>query len=95
MPVLGLFTGKITKDQYDVIRAELDWEHNHPAGGVFHAASFDDDGTAHVADVWESAEELNAFAQKGSDAGICKAWYRAAFSRGLSGAQSHRLLQHR
>jgi hypothetical protein len=63
MAVLALFTGKLTKDQYDVLRKEVDWEHKHPAGGVFHAASFDDAGNAHVADVWESAEELNAFAQ--------------------------------
>ena len=63
MPVLALFTGKLTKEQYNVLRQEVDWEHKNPAGGVFHAASFDDAGNAHVANVWESAEELNAFAQ--------------------------------
>ena len=63
MPVLALFTGKLTKEQYDVLRAEVDWENKHPMGGVFHAASFDDAGNVHVADVWESADELNAFAQ--------------------------------
>jgi hypothetical protein len=63
MPVLALFTGKLTKEQYDVLRTEVDWENKQPAGGVFHAASFDDAGNVHVADVWESAEELNAFAQ--------------------------------
>ena len=62
MPVLALFNGKLTKEQYDILRAEVDWENKHPAGGVFHAASFDDDGNVHVADVWESADELNAFA---------------------------------
>jgi hypothetical protein len=63
MPVLALFTGKLTKEQYDVLRREVDWEHKQPEGGVFHAASFDDAGNVHVADVWESADELNAFAQ--------------------------------
>jgi hypothetical protein len=63
MPVLALFTGKLTKDQYDVLRKEVDWENRQPVGGVFHAASFDDDGQIHVADVWESVDELNAFAQ--------------------------------
>ena len=63
MPVLALFTGKLTKEQYDVLRTEVDWEHKQPVGGVFHAASFDDAGNVHVADVWESAEALNAFAQ--------------------------------
>lgn len=63
MPVLAIFTGKLTKEQYDVLRAEVDWEARQPAGGVFHAASFDDEGNVHVADVWESAEALDAFAQ--------------------------------
>jgi hypothetical protein len=63
MPVLALFTGKLTKAQYDTLRKEVDWENKQPAGGIFHAASFDDDGHIHVADVWASAGDLNAFAQ--------------------------------
>ena len=63
MPVLALFTGKLTKAQYDTLRNEIDWENKHPAGVISHAASFDDEGQAHVADVWASADELNAFAQ--------------------------------
>ena len=63
MPVLALFTGKLTKAQYDTLRKEVDWENKHPAGGIFHAASFDDNGQVHVADVWASADDLNAFAQ--------------------------------
>ncbi|HYV98475.1 MAG TPA: hypothetical protein VE967_13520 [Gemmatimonadaceae bacterium] len=62
MPVLALFTGKLTKAQYDTLRKEVDWENKQPAGGLFHAASFDDDGNVHVADVWASADDLNAFA---------------------------------
>ena len=63
MPVLALFTGKLTKPQYDILRKEVDWENKHPAGVIFHAASFDNEGNVHVADVWASADELNAFAQ--------------------------------
>src|SRR5262245_57281646 len=63
MPVLALFTGKLTKAQYDLLRQEVDWENKHPAGGIFHAASFDDKGQVHVADVWDSVEHLNAFAE--------------------------------
>jgi hypothetical protein len=44
MPVLALFTGALTKEQYDTLRREVDWENKHPAGGIFHAASFDDKG---------------------------------------------------
>jgi hypothetical protein len=63
MPVLAIFTGKLTKAQYDILRNEVDWENKHPAGGIFHAASFDDQGNVHVADVWASADDMNAFAQ--------------------------------
>jgi hypothetical protein len=63
MPVLAIFTGKLTKAQYDMLRKEVDWENKHPAGGIFHAASFDDKGQVHVADVWASEIDLNAFAQ--------------------------------
>jgi hypothetical protein len=63
MPVLALFTGTLTKAQYDTIRQEVDWENRHPAGGIFHAASFDDQGQVHVADVWASAVDLDAFAK--------------------------------
>jgi len=63
MPVLAFFTGKLTKAQYDTLRNEVDWENKHPGGAIFHAASFDDEGQVHVADVWASADELNAFAK--------------------------------
>jgi len=61
MAVLAIFTGPITKDQYEKLRKIVDWEGKRPAGAVFHAASFDETGNAHVADVWESAEALDAF----------------------------------
>ena len=63
MPVLALFTGKLTTAEYDALRNEVDWENKQPTGGIFHAASFDEEGLVHVADVWASADELNAFAQ--------------------------------
>lgn len=47
---------------YKTLRKEVDWEHNHPAGLMLHSAAFDDSGNnVHVADVWESEEELNNF----------------------------------
>lgn len=61
MAVLALFTGPITKDQYETLRKEVKWESDRPSGAMIHAASFDDAGHAHVADVWESAEQLDAF----------------------------------
>lgn len=61
MAVLAIFTGAINRAQYDALSAAVNWKGNQPAGGVFHAASFDAAGNIHVADVWESAESLDAF----------------------------------
>lgn len=43
------------------LRKELDWEHQHPDGEALHVAAFDDSGNCCVADIWESAEQLNIF----------------------------------
>ena len=33
MPVLAIFTGNnVTKQMYETLRKEVDWEHNHAAG---------------------------------------------------------------
>ncbi len=63
MAILVIFTGNsITRQMYESLRKEIDWEHNPPKGAIFHAAAFDDAGnTVHVADVWESEEYLNSF----------------------------------
>lgn len=62
MPVLAIFAGPgIHKDHYETLRSEIGWERRHPTGGIFHAASFDEAGDAHVVDVWESKEALEAF----------------------------------
>lgn len=47
---------------YETLRKEVDWEHDHPVGAIFHAAGFDDSGNnVRVADIWESQEDLNDF----------------------------------
>ena len=63
MPILATFTGNnITKNMYETLRKEVDWEHNHPAGLILHSAAFDNSGNnVRVADIWESEEELNNF----------------------------------
>jgi hypothetical protein len=64
MAILAIFTGAITKSQYESLRKEVDWEGNHAPGGVFHAAGFDQSGGIHVADVWDSADAMNAFVEQ-------------------------------
>lgn len=61
MAILAIFTGNIRKSQYEALRKEIDWEGQQPQGGIIHAASFDDSDRIHVADVWESADAMNAF----------------------------------
>ena len=63
MPILVLFTGNITKDDYEAIRKEVHWEDQLPPGALFHTAAFDQNGHAHVADVWESEMQMNDFVQ--------------------------------
>jgi hypothetical protein len=61
MAILAIFTGNITKQMYESLRKEVDWEHKQPPGGMFHSAGFDDSGNIRVADIWESKEDLNKF----------------------------------
>ena len=62
MAILAIFTGNnITKQMYEALRKEVDWERNHPAGVILHAAGFESGNNVRVADIWESEEELNNF----------------------------------
>ncbi len=53
---------EVTPDQYDAARETVHWEGDVPAGAIFHVAYFDEDGFK-VLDVWESAEDFNAFVE--------------------------------
>ena len=64
MAILAIFTGNISKSQYEELRNEVNWERQQPQGGVLHAASFDDSDRIQVADVWESADAMNAFVEQ-------------------------------
>jgi hypothetical protein len=62
MAILCMFTGEgFTKEMYEQLRKEVDWEHNHPTGELFHAVGFDKSGHIHVTDIWESEEDFNNF----------------------------------
>jgi hypothetical protein len=62
MAILAMFSGDgFTKQVYEELRKEVDWEHKHPKGVIFHAASLDDSGNIRIADVWESEQDLNNF----------------------------------
>jgi hypothetical protein len=62
MAILAMFSGDgFTKQVYEELRKEVDWEHKHPKGVIFHAAGLDDSGNIRIADVWESEQDLNNF----------------------------------
>ena len=50
----------VTPEHYEAAREEVGWERDAPVGGLFHVAWFQDDGI-HVLDVWENAEDFQAF----------------------------------
>jgi hypothetical protein len=60
---VGMFMAwpEVTVDLYEEARRRVDWEHDHPQGGLNHMAWFDGDGF-HVVDVWESQQAFERFA---------------------------------
>lgn len=64
MAILAIFTANMSKDEYEKLLNEVDWKRNWAPGAMMHVASFDDAGGIHVADVWESAQKMNAFVEQ-------------------------------
>jgi hypothetical protein len=51
----------VTLEQYEAVRKRVEWEVGRPPkNALFHVASFSDTGL-HVTDLWESAEDFQAF----------------------------------
>jgi hypothetical protein len=63
MAVLVINTAEgFTRDMYENLRKEVNWEGNPPPGIIFRAASFDNSGNnIYVADIWESEDRWNNF----------------------------------
>jgi hypothetical protein len=62
MTILAIHTGDdMTKDMYENVRREVNWEGSPPPGAIFHAAYFDNSGNFYVAEVWESEDQWNNF----------------------------------
>jgi hypothetical protein len=61
----------VTPEQYDELRDLVDWETVAPAGGKYHIAFFDD-GMFNVVDVWDSAEQFQAFVETALMPGVAK-----------------------
>jgi hypothetical protein len=50
----------VTKEQYDLVRREVNWEQDVPRGAKFHVVWFAEDG-GHVLDLWDSADDFYGF----------------------------------
>lgn len=59
--MLMQWTG-VTKELYEKVRKQVNWEGEVPKGAVLHIAAFDEKGIR-VTDIWESEEDLNSFIQ--------------------------------
>jgi len=62
----------VSKEQYEQVRRDVNWEGEVPEGAKFHVAWFGQDGL-HVLDLWESAEQFQAFSQNRLAAGVQRA----------------------
>lgn len=54
---------KVTRDDYDAMRKQIDWENGPPVGCLLHMSYFDDAGL-HTVDIWDSEAELEAYLAK-------------------------------
>src|SRR5438128_2452046 len=50
----------VTREQYEDVCRIVNFEGDHPKGGLYHVAAVDDKGL-HVTDVWERPEDFQAF----------------------------------
>jgi heme-degrading monooxygenase HmoA len=63
---------EVTKEQYEQVRRDVNWEGDAPKGAKFHVAWLGGDGF-HVLDLWESRSDFENFLQHRLTAGIQKA----------------------
>lgn len=49
-----------TKENYELLRKEVNWEGDRPKGGNLHLAAVTDDGLR-VTDIWDTEADFNTF----------------------------------
>lgn len=70
--VMRMSWPEITKEQYEAVRKDVNWEGVPPRGAKFHVAYFAKNGF-NVMDVWDSAQEFNTFVETRLMPGVKKA----------------------
>lgn len=62
---------EVSKEQYEQVRKEVNWEGKVPQGAKFHVAWFSEDGF-HVLDLWESQKDFDQFVSQRLMPGVKK-----------------------
>ncbi len=63
MPVIAhVLLPDVTKEQYDDVRAAVNWLNEHPNGGLSHVTWWEG-GDCHNIDSWESEEAFQVFGE--------------------------------
>ena len=60
--VMQMSWPEVTKEQYEKVRKDVNWEGSVPRGAKFHVAYMAKDGFR-VLDLWDSAQDFNAFVE--------------------------------
>jgi len=62
----------VSLEQYDAVKADVNWEGEAPVGGIFHATAHDGNGLR-ITDIWESADDFQTFVNDRLMPGVTKA----------------------
>ena len=63
---------EVTKEKYEEVRRDVNWEGNVPQGAKFHVSWFGDDGF-HVMDLWDSQQDFETFVRDRLTPGLQRA----------------------
>ncbi|HVR37646.1 MAG TPA: hypothetical protein VMU84_01010 [Thermoanaerobaculia bacterium] len=58
--VMQMHWPEVTKEEYEAVRSDVNWEGNVPDGAKFHVAWWAKDGFR-VIDLWDSGEQFQKF----------------------------------
>ena len=70
--VMNMHWPEVTREQYENVRRDVNWEGDVPNGAKFHVAWFGDDGLR-VLDLWESQQDFENFVAQRLTPGVQKA----------------------
>jgi hypothetical protein len=70
--VMTMHWPEVTREQYETVRRDVNWEGDVPKGAKFHVAWFGADGFR-VLDLWDSQEDFESFVQQRLTPGLQKA----------------------